>query len=422
MNKIYRKDYDETYYSETLQNGLRVLIFHKPEFSTTSCAFGTPYGALKINEKLNGKEYHFNPGVAHFLEHKLFESKGDDIMNEFSKLGANVNAFTSYKETVYFFSITNKKITKPLNLLLDFVQDLHISEESVEKEKGIIYQEVSSYEQLPDSKLFNEVLKSLYRYYPLKYDIGGDKQSIYSITNKELEECYRINYHPSNMVLMITSPVSPEKIIKIVKDNQDSKQFKKRKTPITINEKEPLEVFRKRYKFKMNVNNNRHALAYKINPDFKDVYDAYKKEWCLRILFEAHFSPINPEYQKWIDEKLINDYFGYDIDFDMDHAFIIFINEHNDSKVIKKLVKNSLKKNLLNEEILNQIKRRYIGESFNLFDDVESFNTGYIRDYLNGIDLFRSLDILKNITLKDVENSYKTISFQHESIISMVKK
>ena len=274
MNKHYNKVFDETYYTETLDNGLKIFVFYKPEFNTTVCAFGTPYGALKINEKFKGKEYHFNPGIAHFLEHKLFESKGDDMTNAFSAMGASVNAFTSYRETVYYFSKTGKDIEEPLNLLLDFVQELNISEESVEKEKGIIAQEVSMYQQIPDQRLLNETYKCLYHNFPMKYDIGGDRKSVYAISKDELEQCYKINYHPSNMVVCVTTPIDPKKIIKIIANNQKQKSFKKVNKPIICDEKEPLEVVKKRYKFKMPVSTNKHIFAYKIKPNFKDINDA----------------------------------------------------------------------------------------------------------------------------------------------------
>ena len=231
MDKHYEAYFDETYYTETLANGLKVIIFHKPEFSTSVCAFGTPYGALKINEQFNGKEYHFHPGVAHFLEHKLFEAKGDDMMTLFSSLGANVNAFTSYHETVYYFSKTGEDIKQCLELLLGFVQELDITPESVEKEKGIIAQEVAMYDQVPDSKLLHEAYKALYHHYPLKYDIGGDKKGIYAIDKEELDECYRINYHPVNMSLVITTPLDPKKIMNIVRKNQLKKDFAKADIP-----------------------------------------------------------------------------------------------------------------------------------------------------------------------------------------------
>lgn len=422
MDKHYDSFFDETYYTETLDNGLKVVVFHKPLFNTTACAFGTPYGALKINQKIKNKEYHFHPGIAHFLEHKLFESQGDDMMNLFSSYGANVNAFTSYKETVYYFTKTGEGIEECLNLLLDFVQDLHITDKSVEKEKGIIYQEVSMYEQNPDSRLINETYKSLYRNNPIKFDIGGDKESVYAISKKELEECYKLNYHPSNMLLCITTFIDPNIIIKIVKDNQSKKHFKKFNKIESANLQEPNKPVKTRHTFKMPINTNKHLLAIKVNENFKDEYDAFKTEWCYRFLFEVHFSPINKKYQKWLDDKIINDFFGYEIDFDLNCAYMMFYIENNDETVLKKLVEESLKEKIINEEILTQIKRRNIGIMFNSFSDVEAFTLGYTRDKLEGLDVFKEFEILNNITLEDVENCQKKLSFAQSSYISMIKK
>ena len=176
MIKHYNELFDETSYTETLDNGLKVIIFHKPGYSLTSACFGTAFGGLNICQRHNARDYSFHPGTAHFLEHKLFESEEKDIMTAFSLMGANVNAFTSYKETVYYFTKSGEDIKDCLNLLLDFVQNLSITKESVEKEKGIIVEEVSMYMQNPDSRLINETYKSLYEKYPLKYDIGGDEE------------------------------------------------------------------------------------------------------------------------------------------------------------------------------------------------------------------------------------------------------
>ena len=422
MKKHYNSYFDETYYTETISNGLKVIIFHKPEFNTTTCAFGTPYGAFDIKQKLNNKTYSFNPGIAHFLEHKLFESKGDDITAKFSSYGASVNAFTSYRETVYFFTKSGNDIDECLNLLLDFVQSLEINEESVEKEKGIIIQEVSTVEQNPDQKLLHETYRCLYKEFPIKHDIGGDKETINAITKKELETCYRLNYHPNNMLLVVTSPVDPKKIIKLIKDNQKNKKFELKDKVSTIYKKESKDVICSRHTFKMPINTDKHLLAIKINPNFKDNNDAFKKEWCLRILLEAHFSYINPDYQKWLDKNIINDYFGYEIDYDVDCAYILFYIENNSENVLKDIIFNSLNKKILTEDILKQIKRRFIGEMFEIFNDIESFTIDFIRDTLNGLDFFKALDDLRNITLNDVENYYKTIDFTHQTYISMRKK
>lgn len=420
MNKHYHELLDETYYKEELNNGLKVVIFHKKDFHSTSAAFGTPYGAFDIKEEYEGTEFNFHPGIAHFLEHKLFESDHGDVMNDFFSIGANVNAFTSYRETVYHFEMTGDDIERPLNLLLDFVQNLSITEESVEKEKGIINQELKMYMTMPDTKLLNETFKAMYHKYPLKYDIGGDEESVNAITKQELETCYQINYHPSNMFLVITTYLEPFKIIDIIKKNQDAKTFIKRDVPKVIFDREPEAVVNKDVDIKFNVQAPKHVYGIKIDAKFKDVNDAIKKEWALRILFESHFSSLNPSYQEWMNKGYINNYFGYEIDFDLDAAYILFYAEGRTKEELKSLIDDSLKEKILNQELLTQLKRRYLGMTFNTFNDINSFNIGYIRDILSGYDIFDVIDCVQGIELDDIYETFDSLDFNNYTLVSIL--
>lgn len=419
MKKIHNGFFDEDFYIEKLDNGLEVVIFNKKDFLTTACAFATSYGALNTDEVLDGKEYHFHPGVAHFLEHKLFESEDKNIFEEFSNMGCNVNAFTSYHETVYYFSTTNKEIKKPLNLLLDFVQKLDITDENVEKEKGIICQELAMYMQNPDSRLLQETYRSLYHNYPLKYDIGGDETSVNAISKDELDLCYKINYHPNNMVLLIVSPLDVNYLMDIVKENQSKKHFDKQKDVKTLMIDEDDSVVRKEFSFEMDINKPKHVYALKLKPNFKDSDDIVYKQWCLDLYLKAYFSSINKDYQEWLNKGLINDYFGYEVDFDKDYAYILFYNESEEDN-IKELVDNELKKDLITEEILTSIKRRYIGNSFDTLNDIESFDTGYVRDYVNGIDYFKSIEILTHISLNDLKAVFKGFDYSNYALIHIL--
>lgn len=419
MKKIHNDFFDEDFYIEKLDNGLEVVIFNKKDFLTTACAFATSYGALNTDEVLDGKEYHFHPGVAHFLEHKLFESEDKNIFEEFSNMGCNVNAFTSYHETVYYFSTTNKEIEEPLNLLLDFVQKLDITDENVEKEKGIICQELAMYMQNPDSRLLQETYRSLYHNYPLKYDIGGDDASVNAISKDELDLCYKINYHPNNMVLLIVSPLDVNYLMDIVKENQSKKHFDKQKDVKTLMIDEDDSVVRKEFSFEMDINKPKHVYALKLKPNFKDSDDIVYKQWCLDLYLKAYFSSINKNYQEWLNKGLINDYFGYEVDFDKDYAYILFYNESEEDN-IKELIDNELKKDLITEEILTSIKRRYIGNSFDTLNDVESFDTGYVRDYVNGINYFKSIEILTHISLDDLKAVFKGFDYSNYALIHIL--
>lgn len=416
MRKVYDEYFDETYYEDTLDNGLKVIIIHKDGFLTTSCAFGTRFGALDIKQKYDGKEYNFNPGVAHFLEHKLFECEEKDIFAAFSNLGCNVNAFTSYNYTVYYFDTTNNKIKEPLNLLLNFVQDLAVTEENVEKEKGIINQELAMYNQRAESKMLNETYASLYDKFPLKYDVGGDFDSVNKITKDELELCYKLNYHPNNMILCITSSIDPKLLFDIVKENQNSKTFAENKKVETIFDDEKDEVVREYFSFDMDVAKPRDAYAIKLKPNFKDERDVYFKEKCMDLYLNSIFSAKNPNYQSWLDKKIINTSFEVIVDFSMSYAHIIFFCE--DMKTdIKKFVQEALKDNVLNDEIIKETQRASIGSSFKTLDNIADLNIGYLCDRLTGHDFFEEYKIALNIKYDDVIKVFNSFDLKNEALI-----
>lgn len=421
MQKIYNEHFDETYYKEKLDNGLEAVIFHKPEYISSFVGIGTKFGALNLKQISQGQEYHFNPGVAHFLEHKLFESKDKDLFDLFSGLGANVNAFTSYRETVYHFNTTSEDIKEPLELLLDFVQKLEINEQSVEKEKDIIIQEVNANKQDVDYRLIEEINKSLFFNYPLKYDIGGDEETIKKINEKELRDAYDINYHPTNMVLFISSPFDPNELIKIIKDNQNKKAFKKTNIAQTIYDKENDEVKRKEYSFKMDISKAKHAYAIKLKPNFKDPLDCFYKQFCMNAYLKLYFSSLNPDYQKWMDKGIINNYFEFEVEFDMHSAAIIFFMENDDDN-IKDFIDEQLKKDYLNQERLEQLIKDHIGVYYRILNDIYSFSNDYLRCYLHGYDFLDSINIIKNIKIDDLKEVYNSFDYQNYALVHIYPK
>ena len=173
-------------------------------------------------------------------------------MSAFTEVGASVNAFTSYEETVYYFSTSND-LEKPLNMLLDFVGELKISEDSVEKEKGIIIQELRMYAQMPDSRLVNETYRSLFVEHPFSNDIGGSEESVTSITKDHLELCYRLNYHPQRMLLVVASGEEPERIFDLVDKNHSKKTFDNAPLVESVKVNEPNHVFREKFDFILDV-------------------------------------------------------------------------------------------------------------------------------------------------------------------------
>jgi len=421
MKKLYNQTLKTSYYKEVLDNGLTVYLFHEPQKVKTTCAFGTPYGGYNIYQRFDGKDYSFNPGVAHFLEHKLFETDEKNIMEDFTRIGANVNAFTSYYETVYYFTTSSNDIETPLNMLLDFTQSFSVTKESVDKEKGIICEEIDMYMQEPINKLLNETYKVMYLNSPLIFDIGGDSKSVNKITKEELELCYKINYHPSNMILVISSNKEPNEILDVIKNNQKNKQFTKVVPPITIKKEEPIEVNKKEYSFSMPISKNKQVIAYKIDPSFKDNEDANYQEKCLSIALDACLSPMNKKYQEWLDNDSINDFFGYEIDYRKDSAYVMFYIENDNPNVLDNLLKEALDIKNINDEVITQIKRRMTGMSIFSLNDNESFVLDFTRKKLEGIDFFKEFDDFNKIKLIDVEKSLEFVNKSSKTVVNLRK-
>ncbi len=422
MKKIKNERYLETYYTEMMENGLRVVLWHKPNYAKSLFMLATPLGAMDLlQEDENGKQYAYPAGIAHFLEHKMFEKQDQDVMNDFSKMGANVNAFTSYNETAYYFS-TSGEIEKPLHLLLDFVQTLDISEASVEKEKGIIVSELKMYQQMSDSRLLMELYKSLFWNHPLKYDIGGDEASVCATTKEQLDACYMHNYHPSTMMLIGVSGKDPEKIFSIIRQNQQQKTFEEL-CPIhrkTI--KEPMEVARKHYQFSMDITVPKIAIAYKLSPCV-DVMQRLRQEWCVRLAQDLCFSSLNPDYQRWMDEGIISDFVGADIDYGEDYGVLMFYTETWKQDVFEQVVKKVCDQMAhidVDEEQLMQLKHRYFGQairSLNSFDDIA---IGYIRSSFAGYDYFAGMDLINTITIAEIRETCHKLCLDHQSIVTII--
>lgn len=223
MNKVISDKYQESYYEETLKNGLKVVVWHKPNYEKSFALMATPMGSFDIKQiDSKGNMFEYHAGLAHFLEHKMFESDHGDVMDDFSKMGANVNASTTYDMTCYYFQ-TSGDLFKPLNLLLDFTQSFNIDEASVEKEKGIITQELNMYLQMSDFRLVKETFSALFKEHPLKDDIGGTAQSVQETTLEELKKCYQSNYHPSTMMCVVVTGNDPEQVLDEIRRNQSQK-------------------------------------------------------------------------------------------------------------------------------------------------------------------------------------------------------
>ncbi len=217
MKMTYYPRLDETAYRKVLSNGLAVAVVKKPGFTRKLAYFVTDFGSIHTDFELEGQRYRVPAGVAHYLEHKLFELPKRDVTAEFASLGANVNAFTSYDMTAYYFSCT-EAFEESLGLLLEFVSTPWFPAESVLREIGIIDQEIGMYLDAPDAAVFDKLTENMYQNHPIRVPILGTRESIREITPEILALCHRAFYAPGNMILCVVGDVDPEAVVAIAED------------------------------------------------------------------------------------------------------------------------------------------------------------------------------------------------------------
>ena len=217
MKKVVLDQLRETFYEERLPNGLLIRVIPRPDFAKTYSFFATDFGSIDTKFTMDGKVYETPAGVAHYLEHKLFDMPEGNVMQQFSALGGSPNAFTGYSMTAYHVEST-ENWRENLELLLRYVSTPYFTEESVEKEQGIIGQEIRMYEDSSGSRMYENLFAALYQHHPIRVPIAGTVESIQDITAQTLYDCHKAFYDPSNMMLCVAGPVDPELVVKSARE------------------------------------------------------------------------------------------------------------------------------------------------------------------------------------------------------------
>lgn len=422
MKTIDNKRLGERCYTLTLENGLDIILWEKKDFRKSFYGFATNFGALGLKEEVDGNEVEFHSGVAHFLEHKMFENEDNsDVMSRFTEMGCNVNAFTSYNETLYYFTTTRVDIEEPVNLLLDFVQQFSVSELSVDKEKGIIDAEYKMYQQSVSSRLIHGLFEAMYHNNPINKDISGDSENIMAITKEELELAHKYNYHPNNMLFVGVTNQDVDKLVELIKENQNRKEFPKIKDVKLVMGDEPKSVKEEFLEIKMNLNQPKIAMGYKLNLAAKNNYEFIKFDILFKLFVAANFTSTNSIYQQWMDDKLITDSFMVESDITSEAELLFLLNDFVSDDWVKVMddYLHSLKENPITEEVLNQIKKRFVGKFIREFDQVEDIAINSMRAHWLALKLDDYLEIIENIKLEDFK-IFKNVDFSNRSIVKIV--
>lgn len=421
MKKIYYQTLQETLYHETMDNGLEVYLVQKLGFEKTFGLFNTNFGSVDTTfVPLGDSEMmKVEDGIAHFLEHKMFDMKdGSDASDEFAKLGASTNAYTSSSRTAYQFTATSN-VFECIELLLDFVQSLDITEKSVEKEKGIITQEIRMYDDDPDWRNYFGSIQNLYQKHPVGQDIAGTKETVYSTTKEMLEKCYNTFYHPSNMMLIVVGNIEVEETMQLIRDNQAKKHFASPEPIQRFICQEPKEVKIERDELLMDVDLNKIILSIKINDILEDTISKIRRELSINLLFDLLFSKSSYLYNEWLEKGIINSSFSANYTQERDYAFIQMGGDVDDYQTLEKTMIqfiDDLQNYVINEEDFIRIKRKNIGMFINMYNSPESIANMFSRYYFEDVNAFELIELLNTITLEDV---YNTISLFDKKYISI---
>lgn len=407
MEKITFDQLKESLYHEKLSNGLDVYILQKQGFNKTFATFTTKYGSIDNRfTPLSKQEMITVPdGIAHFLEHKLFEKEDGDVFQQFSKQGASANAFTSFTRTAYLFSSTSN-VEQNLETLIDFVQSPYFSEKTVEKEKGIIGQEITMYDDNPDWRLYFGVIENMYKEHPVKIDIAGTIESISKITKDLLYTCYETFYHPSNMLLFIVGPIDPEAIMNQIRENQSKKDYKELPEIQRYFDEEPIEVAKKKQVLKMNVQSSKCLVGVKAQNPNKSGNELLKHELSLTIILDWLFGKSSAHYEKLYDDGLIDETFSYDYTEELGFGFAIIGGDTNNPEELSARIRDVMhdsKKTPITEEQLERVKKKKIGAFLRALNSPEYIANQFTRYAFNEMNLFDVVPVMESITVEDIK-------------------
>lgn len=421
MEKIFH-NLDLTLYEETLDNGLKIYIVPKDNCNNIYATFTTKYGSVDTKFLQNGKEIISPNGIAHFLEHKMFEQKnGKDPFEIFDKNGANSNAATSNYKTTYLFSGPTN-FEENITTLLDFVQDPYFTDENVEKEKGIIKEEIKMCDDSIERVGYNKTLFNSFVNEPIRIPVIGNIESINSITKEDLYTCYKSFYHPSNMFLVITGNVNPKKTISIIKKNQSKKQFEKIETK-KIDYKEPKKVYLKKEIKQMNISIPRVYYSYKLN--IKDInLKRYKIMHYLSIYFDSLFGSVSDFEEEILNEKITNDGVEFFISKTNNYLLVTFVAETKKPQKLIKKIKKYIGSNITIDDF-NRKKKIMLSSNIFMSDNIFSINNKITNDVLETgeviTDIYKEIE---DLNFDKLNNLIDNLSFKNtcEVLIKPIKR
>ena len=426
MEKIVNDIIKEELYFETLENGLRVYFMPKKGFVKKYAILATDFGSndLEFVPKGECDRIRVHEGIAHFLEHKMFEQPdGGNAFDLFSKYGASANAFTNFNMTAYLFSAT-ENFNECLTHLIDYVQTPYYTEENVEKEKGIIAQEIKMYDDDPSWQVYFNALKAMYQKHNVRIDIAGDVDSIYKITPDELYKCYNTFYNPSNMILFVIGDLDENEVMDVIKKANHSDIEKIEGKIQRFPNEEPKEIAQKEIVEKYQVSMPMFNIAYKDEDVNLRGKELLKKEVVSDILCDMIFKTGSELNEDMYMKGMVNDSFYGGFYSEVEYAFTLISGEGKDPHKVKDTITEYLeryKKEGLSRAGFERAKKKKIGEFLKYMDSMEFIANNFISYAFKDVNILDYLEVLKEVEFEDVENRLRTHFKEENCVISIIE-
>ena len=419
MEIIENNKIKEKLYIEKLENGLTVMVIPRKNVRKKYIICGPNFGSIdnKFIIPGNSETTELPDGVAHFLEHKMFEQRsGVNSLDTLTALGVNANAYTTNDHTAYLYEATDN-FYEALDEYMDYIQNPYYTDENVEKEKGIIGQEINMYEDYPEWQVYLNAMKCMYKELPIRLDIAGSIDSISKITKEILYDCYNNFYTPSNMAMVICGDFNPEEVIEEIRKRITIKENKE--LPKRIYPEEPEEINQKEIVVKMQLSNPLFAIGFKDKVE----KDMVKKHIAIEIILNTLFGKSSKLYRELSEKNILLGTLDLEYDYSKEYAYILINGQSREpKKVIQRIneeIENAIK-NGLNEEDFLRNKKKIYGDHIVEYNSVEETARMFLVDYFKGVNSFDYLEEYENVTKEYAEKVLKQVLDKSKEVTSIV--
>ena len=427
MQIIENSKVKEKLYVKKLENGLTVMIMPKKNIQKKYMIWATNFGSIdnKFIAPNDKEETNIPDGVAHFLEHKMFEQQnGTNSLDTLTALGVNANAYTTTDHTCYLFECTDN-FYPAMDELMDYVQNPYFTDQNVEKEKGIIGQEIQMYDDYPSWAVYMNAMKCMYKNNPIIIDIAGSIESISKIDKEVLYKCYNTFYHPSNMVMCFAGDFEPEALIEEVKKRL--KPTEKHGEIKRIYPEEPEQIVKKENTQNMEVSMPIFVIGIKDVIDNKNCTSSsiVKKHIAIEILLNMLIGKSSKLYKELYEAELITGEPYLDYEFSKQYAHVSITGQSNDpKKVLEKFEAEikQMKENDIDLEHFQRVKNMIYGNYVKEYDDVAEICRMFVGDYMKGINSFEYIEEYEQVTPEYTKQVIEEVFKEDKTVLSIVEK